>query len=42
MKPVVEEFTLTSPELQINDEQGKHSNNMKQDTEKVKNVILTL
>jgi hypothetical protein len=39
MRPVVEEFTLTSPELQINEEEGKHSNNVKQDSEKVQNVV---
>jgi hypothetical protein len=32
-------FTLTSAELQINDEQGKHSNSAIQDSEKVQNVV---
>ena len=38
MRPVVEEFKFTSLELQITDEQGKHSNNVKQDGVKVQNV----
>jgi hypothetical protein len=38
MRPVVEEFKFISPELCITDEQGKHSNNVKQDGVKVQNV----
>jgi hypothetical protein len=39
MRPVAEEFTLISSELQINDEQVKHSNSVKHDSEKVQNVV---
>jgi hypothetical protein len=38
MRPVVEEFKFISPELKITDEQGKHSNSVKQDGVKVRNV----
>ena len=38
MRPVVEEFKFTSLELQITDEQRKHSNSVKQDGVKVQNV----
>ena len=38
MRPVVEEFKFISRELQITDEQGKHSNTVKQDGVKVQNV----
>jgi hypothetical protein len=38
MRPVVEEFKFTSPESQITDVQGKHSNIVKQDGVKVQNI----
>jgi hypothetical protein len=39
IKPVVEGFTLSSPDLQINEEQGKHSNSVTQDSETVQNIV---
>jgi hypothetical protein len=38
IRPVVEECKFTSPELQITDGKGKHSNSVKQDGMKVQNV----
>jgi len=38
MRPVVVEFKFISLELQITDEQGKHSNSVKQDGVQVQNV----
>jgi hypothetical protein len=36
---VVEGFTLSSPDLQINEEQGKHSKSVTQDSEIVQNIV---
>jgi len=38
LRPVVEEFKFISLELQIPDEQGKHSNSVKRDGVEVQNV----
>jgi hypothetical protein len=39
MRPIIEEFTVTSPELQINQEQGTRSNSVQQESERVQNVV---
>jgi hypothetical protein len=39
MKPDVEDSTLTNPEQQISEEQGKHLNGDKQDSQKTQNVV---
>jgi hypothetical protein len=39
MRPIIEDFAVTSPELQINKEKETHSNSVQQESGRVQNVV---